>query len=75
VTNNTKLKLRTPCCDRAVAGVPLMESATELVRRTCPACGDRYQLRITPIWRGVSACAHEATWTRILLADRQEVQS
>ena len=65
MTTHTKLKLRTPCCDRAVVGVPLMDSATELVRRTCPACGDRYQVRIAPIRRGVAVWVHEVTWTRL----------
>jgi len=56
---------QTPCCGRAVRGFYTgHQCATEVVRRTCPACRTRYAVRVRPMRSNAPGVSlHELTWT------------
>lgn len=62
--SGSRLALRTPCCDRAVRGVALMQIATVNVRRRCP-CGIAWAVTIRPISIRPDASVHQADWARL----------
>lgn len=43
------LKFKCPSCGGKFAPVPAMDVATQVVKRTCPACGERWQLTVRAI--------------------------
>jgi transcription elongation factor Elf1 len=45
----TRLKFNCPSCGHKLAGVEAMNFATQVVRRTCPECKDRWQLVVKAI--------------------------
>lgn len=45
------LGYRCPTCKRKLAPVLGAQSATQVVRRKCGGCGDRWQIVVTPMER------------------------
>lgn len=60
---NEDLKLKTPCCGRAVRGVANMRYATMVIDRTCPKCHGRFRIVVEPIEATLDYQVHAATWT------------
>lgn len=60
------LKLRTPCCDRAVTPCDRRVFSTLVVERTCPKCRTAYRLVVTPITperlEGRRVYYHQVNW-------------
>jgi transcription elongation factor Elf1 len=42
------LSYRCPTCKRKLAAVPGVQVATQVVRRKCGGCGDRWQIVVVP---------------------------
>lgn len=64
----TSIRLRCPDCGRGLPPAPLFRYATDVRRRSCPRCGQRWSLVLRPMvarWWGV---ATEVTWTRMGVA-------
>lgn len=61
-----EMKVRTPCCDRAVGSIPFYRNATHVFRRTCPACRVRYQVVAEPQGsNGRRIILHVLSWLAI----------
>lgn len=43
------IAFRCPSCAARLAPVETMDEATQILRRTCPRCGETWQLRVRPI--------------------------
>lgn len=57
----------TPCCQRKVRGTRIYEYATDYRHRTCPACGQRWGIVITPLStiRNREGFIHRLEWVRL----------
>jgi transcription elongation factor Elf1 len=45
------IRAKCPQCGRALAPLPFMRSATEVVRRTCHKCHSQWQMVVKPVKR------------------------
>ncbi len=68
----TKLDLTCPDCGRKVKAAHFMRAATQVVRRTCPGCKQRWQVKLAPLGARPGVFFHEATWTRLTELDGAE---
>ena len=59
-----KLTFACPCCERKLCGVPSMQHATMIVKRTC-RCGARWQIKVTPLCAGGDYSIHAGDFLRL----------